>query len=90
MGCVLASGITIINPNIVRIFELDAHLEVHMTGTSRVWLITGVSSGFGLELARAVLGRGDTVVGTVRQAAQVAGFESLVPGRAHGRISGRY
>ena len=57
-----------------------------MTGTSRVWLITGVSSGFGLELARAVLGRGDTVVGTVRQAAQVASFESLVPGRAHGRI----
>ena len=57
-----------------------------MTGTSRVWLITGVSSGFGLELARAVLDSGDTVVGTVRQAAQVAGFESLVPGRAHGRI----
>jgi short-subunit dehydrogenase len=47
------------------------------------WLITGVSSGFGLELARAALARGDTVVGTVRQAAQADRFEQLAPGRAH-------
>jgi NAD(P)-dependent dehydrogenase (short-subunit alcohol dehydrogenase family) len=47
------------------------------------WLITGVSSGFGLELARAALARGDTVVGTLRQRAQAAEFEQLAPGRAH-------
>ena len=47
------------------------------------WLITGVSSGFGLELARAALARGDTVVGTVRQAAPADRFEQLAPGRAH-------
>jgi NAD(P)-dependent dehydrogenase (short-subunit alcohol dehydrogenase family) len=47
------------------------------------WLITGVSSGFGLELARAALARGDTVVGTVRQRAQTDAFEQLAPGRAH-------
>lgn len=47
------------------------------------WLITGVSSGFGLELARAALERGDTVVGTLRQAAQAGAFEQLAPGRAH-------
>jgi NAD(P)-dependent dehydrogenase (short-subunit alcohol dehydrogenase family) len=33
------------------------------------WLITGVSRGLGLELARAALANGDTVVGTVRKAA---------------------
>jgi NAD(P)-dependent dehydrogenase (short-subunit alcohol dehydrogenase family) len=48
------------------------------------WLITGVSSGFGLELARTVLARGDTVVGTLRQQEQAASFEKLAPGRAHG------
>lgn len=47
------------------------------------WLITGVSSGFGLELARAALARGDTVAGTVRQGAQADSFEQLAPGRAH-------
>jgi NAD(P)-dependent dehydrogenase (short-subunit alcohol dehydrogenase family) len=39
------------------------------------WLITGASSGFGLELARAALARGDTVVGTLRQRAQADSFE---------------
>jgi len=47
------------------------------------WLITGVSSGFGLELARTALARGDTVVGTLRQRAQADTFEQLAPGRAH-------
>jgi len=47
------------------------------------WLITGVSSGFGLELARAALARGDTVVGTLRQRAQADNFEKLAPGRSH-------
>lgn len=32
----------------------------------RTWFITGVSRGLGYALAQAVLGRGDTVVGTVR------------------------
>ena len=47
------------------------------------WLITGVSSGFGLELARAALARGDSVVGTLRRPAQADRFEQLAPGRAH-------
>jgi len=47
------------------------------------WLITGASSGFGLELARAALARGDTVVGTLRQRAQADSFEQLAPGRSH-------
>lgn len=58
-----------------------------MTSTrSRLWLITGVSSGFGRELAQAALARGDTVVGTVRKPAQAADFEALAPGRAHARL----
>src|SRR5436190_903359 len=45
-----------------------------MTSTpSRRWLITGVSSGFGLELAIAALARGDVVVGTLRQREQRSG-----------------
>ncbi len=56
-----------------------------MTQTSRPrsWLITGVSSGFGRELAQAALDRGDRVVGTLRQAEQLQAFEALAPGRAH-------
>ncbi len=33
---------------------------------SRTWLITGVSSGFGYEMTRLLLEKGDTVIGTVR------------------------
>ena len=32
----------------------------------RTWLITGVSSGFGNEMTRQLLAKGDTVIGTVR------------------------
>ncbi|CAH2917689.1 MAG: Dehydrogenases with different specificities (related to short-chain alcohol dehydrogenases) [uncultured Paraburkholderia sp.] len=53
------------------------------TTTPAVWFITGVSSGFGRSLAEAVLARGDKVIGTVRNDAQIAPFENLAPGRAH-------
>ena len=55
-----------------------------MNTKARVWLITGVSTGFGRALASAVLARGDEVIGTVRQPAQIAGFNALAPGRARG------
>ena len=42
-----------------------------MATAARIWLITGVSSGFGRELARAILARGDTVVGTLRRSALI-------------------
>jgi NAD(P)-dependent dehydrogenase (short-subunit alcohol dehydrogenase family) len=32
----------------------------------RVWLVTGCSSGFGLELVHAILARGDKVIATAR------------------------
>ena len=50
--------------------------------SSRVWFITGVSSGFGSALADAALRRGDRVVGTLRQESQTAAFEDRAPGRA--------
>lgn len=33
---------------------------------SRVWLITGVSSGFGYNLTKQLLAKGETVIGTIR------------------------
>ncbi|MCM2459351.1 SDR family NAD(P)-dependent oxidoreductase [Pseudomonas sp. CG7] len=52
--------------------------------SNKNWLITGVSSGFGRVLAQAALARGDSVVGTLRRTEQIAEFEALAPGRAHG------
>lgn len=49
---------------------------------SRVWLITGVSSGFGRAVAELALARGDTVIGTLRKAEQCVAFEQLASGRA--------
>src|SRR5436190_10606187 len=41
----------------------------------RVWLITGASSGFGLAIARAALGRGDSVVAASRTGASLEDLE---------------
>ena len=48
------------------------------------WLITGVSSGFGRALAEAVLAKGNTVAGTVRNEAAKSEFEKLTPGKTVG------
>jgi NAD(P)-dependent dehydrogenase (short-subunit alcohol dehydrogenase family) len=40
----------------------------------RTWLITGISSGFGHELTRQLLEKGDKVIGTVRNQSKVADF----------------
>jgi NAD(P)-dependent dehydrogenase (short-subunit alcohol dehydrogenase family) len=45
----------------------------------RTWFITGVSSGFGRELTRQLLERGDCVVGTVRDIAKVADLGQQYP-----------
>jgi NAD(P)-dependent dehydrogenase (short-subunit alcohol dehydrogenase family) len=50
---------------------------------SKIFFITGVSSGFGQALAQAALEAGHTVIGTVRNAAARAAFAALQPGRAH-------
>ena len=42
---------------------------------SRTWLITGVSSGFGNEMTKQLLERGDTVIGTVRNTNKVSECE---------------
>jgi NAD(P)-dependent dehydrogenase (short-subunit alcohol dehydrogenase family) len=50
-------------------------------GEGRVWFITGCSSGFGRELSRAVLQRGDRLVATARDTAALAGLAALAPAR---------
>ena len=37
----------------------------------KTWLITGVSSGFGYEMTKQLLEKGDVVIGTVRNKAKV-------------------
>lgn len=47
--------------------------------SQRTWFITGVSSGFGRELTRQLLDRGDRVTGTVRDAGKVAELITRYP-----------
>lgn len=45
----------------------------------QIWLITGVSSGFGLELTKQLLENGQTVIGTVRKDKNVQDLMSQYP-----------
>lgn len=54
--------------------------------SSRLILITGVSSGFGRALAQQALQAGHRVVGTVRNDEARVAFEALAPGRAFSRL----
>jgi NAD(P)-dependent dehydrogenase (short-subunit alcohol dehydrogenase family) len=51
--------------------------------TARTFFITGVSSGFGLALAREALSEGHRVIGTVRNDAARDAFQALHSERAH-------
>ncbi|HEX3436678.1 MAG TPA: SDR family oxidoreductase [Pseudacidobacterium sp.] len=52
------------------------------TKKSRVWFITGASTGFGRKLAEAALAKGDRVVATARKEKTVADLEQQHPDRA--------
>ncbi|MET0474781.1 MAG: oxidoreductase [Mycobacterium sp.] len=54
--------------------------------TSKTFLITGVSSGLGRALAAGASSAGHTVVGTLRKPEDIASFEALAPGLAHGVV----
>lgn len=49
---------------------------------SKIFLITGVSSGFGRAFAQAAVAVGHTVVGTIRNEANRVDFEAIGPGRS--------
>lgn len=53
---------------------------------SKTWLITGVSSGFGYEMTKQLLERGDTVVGTVRRTDKVKALIQRYPQQFDCRI----
>ncbi len=57
-----------------------------MIQESKIWFITGISSGLGKALANAVLANGDTVAGTFRQAEQADAFTASQPERALGVV----
>lgn len=50
---------------------------------NKVFLITGVSSGFGRAFSEAAIAAGHTVVGTVRRDSDRAPFEAISPAKAH-------
>jgi len=52
------------------------------TEKSRIWFITGASTGFGRKLAEAALAKGDRVVATARKEETVADLERQNPSRA--------
>ncbi len=52
------------------------------TKESRVWFITGTSTGFGRKLAEAVLAKGDRVIATARNEQTVADLEQQHPNNA--------
>ncbi|RPD54594.1 NAD(P)-binding protein [Lentinus tigrinus ALCF2SS1-7] len=49
------------------------------SSSSRVWLLTGTSTGFGLQMARCALAHGDKVVATLRKPDTLADFASKYP-----------
>ncbi|MCX0274873.1 oxidoreductase [Nocardia zapadnayensis] len=53
-----------------------------MSDTSKVWLVTGSSRGFGAELVRAALAHGDRVIATARHPEQLRAVVDGSDGRA--------
>ena len=67
------------------------HLKMHLVKgfqkmVKRNWVITGVSSGFGYEMVKQVLSRGDNVLGTVRKTAAVEDLIARYPDQFHVEI----
>lgn len=52
----------------------------------RIWLITGISSGFGRHLTEQLLDRGDIVVGTVRKPDRIADLTAKYPETLHFKV----
>jgi NAD(P)-dependent dehydrogenase (short-subunit alcohol dehydrogenase family) len=52
--------------------------------SGKLFLITGVSTGFGRAISEAALAAGHRVVGTLRKDAERSAFDALVPGRSFG------
>ena len=55
-----------------------------MINYSKIWLITGVSSGLGRALAQQAALEGNIIFGTLRKASQIEEFNQLVPGKTFG------
>jgi NAD(P)-dependent dehydrogenase (short-subunit alcohol dehydrogenase family) len=58
---------------------MDMNNSTNISGTGKVWFITGASTGFGRLLAEEVLKAGGKVVATARKVDKVADLESQYP-----------
>jgi NAD(P)-dependent dehydrogenase (short-subunit alcohol dehydrogenase family) len=54
---------------------------------SKVWFITGASSGLGAELTKAIMEKGDNVVATFRKREQAEAFSEIAAGKGLGVIA---
>jgi NAD(P)-dependent dehydrogenase (short-subunit alcohol dehydrogenase family) len=61
---------------------MNAGTQPRQPAASRIWLITGASSGLGRAVAEAALTAGDTVVAAVRTPTAVDDLAAAYPGRA--------
>jgi short-subunit dehydrogenase len=57
-----------------------------MATQQKIWIITGVSSGFGKHLAEEAAKLGYTVIGTVRQQEQLTAIDNLVKNKTFGYL----
>lgn len=54
------------HPSLTKTKASPMNTNAISSAASKVWIITGAARGFGLEISRAVLASGDTVIATVR------------------------
>lgn len=54
-----------------------------MNAQQKVWLVTGVSSGLGKQLAHQIYQSGDIIIGTVRKETDKKTFKQKFPDRSH-------
>jgi NAD(P)-dependent dehydrogenase (short-subunit alcohol dehydrogenase family) len=69
------------HPAFEKAYEFGKNIKKAGIKMSRTWLITGVSSGFGYEMTKQLLEKGDSVVGTVRNTKKVEELIKQYPDR---------
>src|ERR1700694_1969231 len=68
------------------LIEASTVVTAQSSVMGKVWLVTGASSGFGAELTKAIMAKGDQVAATFRQPGPAASFTRQYPGLGLGIV----